>query len=414
MSSLVQTRRSGFWGLAALQFLISFADWMLLVLLQIIIFDLTHSAFNIMLLVVCELIPMLVLGAWAGAITDRANLRKTLVWALVMRLLITMALLFAALRQELIALFLVAALGAACNRFFVPAASALLPSLVTAARLPAANSIVMAARMSGMAVGTLMAGVVTSHYGQDIAVLLIGALLLLAACLCFLLPRTPSLKPEDATKQNLWVDLCLALSRYGSSLVLPMSASILVMLALGSFEVLALLYIVQVLARPSADVGILFAAYGTGMLAGLAMASWKRLMPRYPLWIGISLFLMCLAIWGLSRIFVLEQALPLVMLAGLAEGLVITLSLLRIYQQVAGEFYARVIGLLDTGTGAAFLVSVMLTGMIADRYPAGVLLSGLAWILIGLFVLGLVLLPYWLKADVSLGSEAREADEPTL
>jgi len=52
----------GFFMLTSLQFVISVADWMLVVLLQIMVFDLTHSAFNIMLLILCELIPMLLAG----------------------------------------------------------------------------------------------------------------------------------------------------------------------------------------------------------------------------------------------------------------------------------------------------------------------------------------------------------------
>lgn len=386
MSISFKKHVSGLSLLAVLQFVISVADWMLIVLLQIIVFDLTQSAFNIMLLVIFELIPMLLFGAWAGAVADRANLKKVLVWACIVRLLIIMVLLIPATRGQLASILAIAALAAACNRFFVPAASALLPSLVSAERLPAANAIIMGARMSGMAVGTMIAGVVASHYGHVAAVAVIGTLLLLASFLSALLPMK-DVKREQPNKASIWGDLRLAVSRYGSSLVLPMGASMLVMLALGSFEILALVYVVQVLERPSSDVGLLFGAYGIGMLVGLALSSWHRVMQRYGTWMLISLALMCFSIWGVSQVASLKLALPLVAVAGLAEGFVITLSLLRIYQKVENDFYARVIALLDTGTGAAFLVSVMLTGVVADRVPAHTLLGMLAMTLSGLLLL---------------------------
>jgi len=389
MKFLLNKNGSGLSILSCLQFVISVSDWMLIVLLQIVVFDLTQSAFNIMLLVVCELIPMLLLGAWAGAVADRANLKQVLVWACVVRLFIIMALLAPAMRGQLIPILVIAALAAACNRFFVPAASALLPSLVLPDRLPAANAIIMGARMSGMAIGTLMAGVVASHYGHVVAVAVIGVLLLFASLLSALL-RSNHEEREQLNEESIWNDMRLAVSRYGVSLMLPMGASMFVMLALGGFEILALIYVVQVLERPSADVGLLFGAYGIGMLVGLALSSWHRAMPQYGSWMLISLALVCASIWGVSKVESLSLALPLVAVSGLAEGLVITLSLLRIYQQVAGDFYARVIALLDTGTGAAFLLSVMLMGVVADNIPAHTLLGGLAMTLTGLLLLGTI------------------------
>lgn len=391
MKLLLDKHGSGLSILAGLQLMIAVADWMLIVLLQIVVFDLTQSAFNIMLLVICELIPMLLFGAWAGAVADRTNLKRIVVWACVARLFIIMALLLPQMRGELIPILAIAALAAASNRFFVPAASALLPSLVSADRLPAANAIIMGARMAGMAIGTLLAGVVASHYGHGVAVAVIGVLLLIASVLCLLLPST-NVKRERVDEGGVWGDLRRAVSRYGADLILPMAASMLVMLALGSFEILALVYVAQVLERPTADVGLLFGAYGIGMLAGLVLSSWGPVLLRYGAWMLFSLTLMCISIWGVSQVNNLGLALPLVAVAGLAEGLVITLSLLRIYQQVAGNFYARVIALLDTATGAAFLVAVMLTGVVADIVPANILLEGLAMTLTGLLMLGFVMM----------------------
>lgn len=383
------TRPNGIVTLTGLQWVIAVADWMLIVLLQIMIFDLTRSAFNIMLLVICELIPMLLFGAWAGAVIDRTNLKRVLNWACLARLLIILALLLPAVQGLRGAIFAIAALGAICSRFFVPAASAILPSLVTANRLPAANAIIMGARMSGMACGTLLVGLVASRYGHGVAIVMIGTLLLMACLLCILLPQARP-KPEPVGQRGIWHDLYLALSRYGSSLLLPVLASMMVMLALGSFEIIALIFVVQALGRAPADVGLLFGGYGAGMLLGLALASWQRIIAQYVRVMFVCLCLICASIWGLSQVHTLSLALPLVAVAGFSEGLVITLSLLRIYQQVSGDFYARVIALLDTATGGAFLLSVMVTGMMADQIAISALIQGLAITLCSLLTSGVI------------------------
>jgi len=115
-----------------------------------------------------------------------------LVLACAARLLIIMALLLPSIRGQLFSIFGIAALAATCNRFFVPAASALLPGLVPAHRLPMANAVIMGVRMTGMAVGTLLAGVVVSHYGHVMAVVMVGAILLISGILCIALPAFPT------------------------------------------------------------------------------------------------------------------------------------------------------------------------------------------------------------------------------
>ncbi|MDF3835873.1 MFS transporter [Cupriavidus basilensis] len=382
------TLAAGLPTLTWLQFLTSLVDWMLLVFLQLMVFQLTGSAFNIMLLVLCELVPMLLLGAWAGAIVDRMKLNRVLFWSCAARLLVSFALLVQVVRGELGALYVIAALGAACNRFFSPAASALLPRMASESALQRANALIMGVRMGGMAAGTVLAGVLASRYSLDLVAILIGVLLLLAGVCCLLLPavvHTPSTDPE----QGILDDLREAIARFGGVSLVPLAASVLVTLALGSFEILALVYVSQVLGRTSSDVGLLFGAYGLGMLGGLLLSSWRGAMPRYGQVMVASLFLMCLSTWALAQIDSLMLALVLVTMAGVAEGLVLSLSLLRLYTSVPNAYCARVVALLDTATAASFLLAVLVTGAVADIVPATALLEYMSWIFASLLLLGI-------------------------
>lgn len=381
MESISTKYNSGFWVLTGMQFVISVADWMLLVLLQIIVFDLTHSAFNVMLLVAGELVPMLLFGAWAGVLVDRFNLRQVLIWSCGIRVIIISALFLPLIREQFSYILAIAVLAATCNRFFVPAESALLPHIVSKDNLPRANAIIMGVRFAGMAVGTLIAGAATSSSGgYTFAIGIIMGLLILACFLCVLLPALYNTKQtaESEAKGSLWDDLKITIRRYGSTLLFPMNASILVMLMLGSFEILALVYVTKILGRPSTDVGFFFGAYGVGMFAGLILSSWKIVMQQYVKSILICIVLMCLSVWGLSQTHSFNTALFIIVVVGVVEGMIITTSLLRIYQQVEEGFYARVISLLDTGSGAAYLISIMLIGVVADKLSADLLLKSVA------------------------------------
>ncbi|EHP40587.1 hypothetical protein OR16_24785 [Cupriavidus basilensis OR16] len=370
-----------------LQFLTALVDWMLLVFLQVVVFRITGSAFNIMLLVLCELVPMMILGAWAGVIVDRARLRTVLFWSCAARLLVSGALLLQPVRGELGALYLIAALGAACNRFYSPAACALLPRMVSGSALPRANALNMGVRMAGMAAGTLLAGILASRFSHDVVAIMIGILLLLAGGCCVLLPDVVR-HPSAESRRGIIADLREAVSLLGAALMVPLSASVLVALALGSFEILALIYVSQVLGRSPDDVGMLFAAYGLGMLGGLLLSSWRGAMARYGMLMLGSLSLMCLSIWALAQANVVSEALILVAMSGIAEGLVLSLSLLRLYTIVPNDFCARAVALLDTATAAAFLLSVLATGFVADILPAATILEYTARGFSGLLLLG--------------------------
>lgn len=376
--------------LICLQFLTSLVDWMMLIFLQIIIFQLTGEALKIMFLVLCELSPMLLLGVWAGAVVDRMKLNRVLLWSCSARLLVSFTLMIPAVRGEPGLLYAIAALGAACNRFFAPAASALLPRMASEDVLQRNNAFIMGVRMGGMAAGTILAGTLASRYSPDVIAIIISTLLLLSGVCCMRLPAIIR-SQKTQSESSIFDDLREIVTRFGNILLVPLAASALVTLALGSFEILALVYVSQTLNRAEGDVGILFGAYGLGMLGGLLLSSWKGVMPRYGQVMVASLFLMCLSIWSLAYINILIAALMMIAMAGLAEGLVLSLSLLRLYICVPDTHYARVVALLDTATAVAFLLAVLVTGVFADFVPVNLLLKYMAAMFGGILFVGIVI-----------------------
>ncbi|MET3430751.1 MFS family permease [Herbaspirillum seropedicae] len=386
MSASPGRGRDALTRLIFLQFLVSMADWMLIVLLQMLMFELTQSAFQVMLLVLAELAPMLLLGPWAGAVTDRSGLRRILGGSCAARLALILLLALPATRSSAAPLLAVAALTAVCNRFFSPAASALLPCLVCSGRLPSANAYAIGARMAGMALGAMAGGLLAGVAGSGAAILAMGLLMLASGGLSLSLPERRD-TPVAQVPARTWTAFVRDIAVPGRSGWLPIAASMLVMMALGSFEIQAIIYVKEVLHRPSADVGLLFGAYGAGVVAGLILSSWHRIAGRGDSVIRLGLLLMCAAIGGVSQVQGLGSAALLVSMAGLAEGMVMSLGLLRLYQTVDPSRLGRATALLDSASGAAFLLAVVVTGLLADTVAADRLIGGLALVLAILSVL---------------------------
>ncbi|MGO0792710.1 MFS transporter [Herbaspirillum seropedicae] len=386
MSASPGRGRDALTRLIVLQFLVSMADWMLIVLLQMLMFELTQSAFQVMLLVLAELAPMLLLGPWAGAVTDRSGLRRVLSGSCVARVALLLLLALPIARSSAAPLLAVAALTAVCNRFFSPAANALLPCLVCPGQLPAANACAMAARMAGMALGAMVGGVLAGVAGNDATILAMGLLMLGCGGLCLSLPERRRLAATQSPAWR-WTLVVQCVAAPGRSGWLAIAAGMLVMAALGSIEILAIVYVKQVLHRPAADVGLLFGAYGAGVVLGLVLSSWHRIVARSDDVIRLSLLLMCAAIGLVSQVERLGSAALLVSMAGLAEGMVMSLGLLRLYQTVDPSRLGRATALLDSASGAAFLLAVVVTGLLADTVAADRLIGGLALVLAILSVL---------------------------
>ncbi|QDD64379.1 hypothetical protein EJD96_09490 [Herbaspirillum seropedicae] len=97
--------------------------------------------------------------------------------------------------------------------------------------------------------------------------------------------------------------------------------------------------------------------------------------------IRLSLLLMCAAIGLVAQAERLGSAALLVSMAGLAEGVVMSLGLLRLYQTVDPSRLGRATALLDSASGAAFLLAVVVTGLLADTVAADRFIGGLALVL---------------------------------
>ena len=164
------------------------------------VYAITGSSFAVGLVGLFALGPLVVFGLYGGAIADAMDRRRLALmassglWALSLVLAVQA---FAGLRSVAL-LYVVVAAQAACYAVNNPARSSIIPRLIPAQMLPAANALSTASFNLGFTVGPLLGGVLIGWLGLSAAYT--------ADCLTFsaalyALWRLPPVPPEGATRR---------------------------------------------------------------------------------------------------------------------------------------------------------------------------------------------------------------------
>ena len=135
-------------------------------------FAITHSSGWVGLLGVAGLLPLLVFGLWGGAAADVVDRRRLLLAGSLLAWLSTLGLLVQALLGAgnpmlLLALVAVQSAGFAISS---PARQAIVPRIVPAALVPAANTLGFTTTTAGGVLGPLAAGLIFGAYGTNAGV----------------------------------------------------------------------------------------------------------------------------------------------------------------------------------------------------------------------------------------------------
>lgn len=133
-------------------------------LLLLVVNDLTHSVTALAIMSIALVIPKLTVGLVAGVYVDRWNRRRVMLAADLLRMVVVLG--FAGVqRVELVPLLVILGLlESSIGSFFTPARGALIPHVVPAEGLPAANSLSQATMVVAGVVGSGIAGVLFGVY----------------------------------------------------------------------------------------------------------------------------------------------------------------------------------------------------------------------------------------------------------
>lgn len=357
-------------------------DWMLMIGLPIYVYLLTRSVLALSITLLVSMIPNIVFGSIAGVFVDRWDRKRTMVITNVLLALALLPLLLVRTADRVWIIYLAAFAGTSIEQFFVPAQSALLPTLVGEVHLVQANSLKSLSSNLARLVGPALGGLIAAVFGLDGIVLTDAASFLVAAMLVALITassrpsaskETPLPVAEAGAIANLWHEWIdgLRVIRSDRTLSILLTMFAITMLGEGVFGVLYPIFVYQILHGGALQIGQLMSAQAVGGLIGGVFVGWlgKRIMSRW----AIGLFGMAFGITDLL-IFNTPAFFPFYWLT---VGLFVTAGLVGIGPSTGAQsllqakspdaYRGRIFGALGMTMGLFSLIGTLTAGFFTDH-----------------------------------------------
>jgi MFS family permease len=379
-------------------------DWLLLVSLPILVFQLTGSTLGTSIAFLIELVPGVLVAPLAGRLADRMDRRRLLV---IISLAQAAALLPLLAGARLPVVYAVIAVQAALASMFDPAKNALLPTLVDKDQLVAANSLVGLNQNLGRLIGAALGGLLLAA-GELPAIVLADAVSFLAAVVLIVRLRAGS-PPVTGP---------LAAAAPGHPFTRrPVRAGLAViavtMLGQGLFVVLFVVFVAQVLHGGPAENGLLRGVQAIGAIGGgLLLATTRRRSPaRLAGFACLTFGLLVLVTWNLPRLTRAEPVYLMLFIAVGVPAVAMVTGLLTALQEstVDGE-RGPVFAAVGVASATGQAVGMLAAGFLGDRLGVVGMLNGQAV----LYLLAGAIALLWLSPTRrSTQQSAQPATEPT-
>lgn len=267
------------------------------------VYDLTRSSFSVGLVGLFSLVPLVAFGLYGGAVADTLDRRKLGLWSAVGSAVLSAGLSAAAFSGVGHVWFLygIVALQSVCAALNAPARSAMLPRLVPAEQLPAANALSSMTGTAGMLLGPMLGGLIVGFWGYQ-AAYLVDALSFLAAL--YAMWRLPAMLPDraaGATRRASVLDGLRFLATRPNLRMTFFSDFCAMILAQprALFPAVALLWY----GGDARTTGLLVAAPAVGALLGGVFSGWLSGVRRHGLAIvcAVAGWGLAVAVFGLTR-----------------------------------------------------------------------------------------------------------------
>lgn len=350
--------------------------WVQAVAQQWLVLQITHSAFQVGLIVTVQFLPLLLLVLFTGPVADRMDKRLLLLLTQAASLILAATLatltLFHVVQYWHI-LLIAAALGTV-NAFYTPARQSFVPELVERDDLlnaVALNSVIFnGARVAGPALG----GLLYAATGPAIAFYVnAGSYLAVIAGLLMIAPLRREQKVQS--EPSGYVEALLEGFRYIRNNVRVMVILALVgvasLFAL-NFTTLLPVFSKFVLHLSSSGFGVLLTAQGAGsLLASVTLSLWSRQeFARRLIYGGAFAFLILELVFAMARSYPL--ALALLLPTGFFMTLFTTTANSRVLSLTPASLQGRVMSVYSLMFLGVTPIGSLLAGAVAERWGAPV------------------------------------------
>jgi MFS family permease len=376
--ALLRQRNFGLLWFAGLVSIVG--DWALRVALPIYVLRLTGSSAAVAGVVVAELAGTLVCGPFAGAYVDRWDRRRVVTLVNALQAVLLAPLLAVDRADRLWIVIAVAFAESVLAQFFVPAQSALLPRLVPADQLGAANALAGLNRDVGRLVGPAVGGVVAATIGLRGAAVVDAGSFLAAFALCALITGVHR-AGHAGERRRLGAEMLDGLRFLAGHRLVRGIAIAMTVTAIGEgmLGTLFAVFVTRGLHAGAGAFGSLMSAQAIGGIVGGLAAG--RIIHRYR---PIPLSVVALVCFGTIDLVIFNyprfattlwpiQALFVLVGLPAAIGMAALFTLLQ--GSVPDRLRGRVIGAVLVLDAVAGILGAVLAGALGDRFAVTTLLT---------------------------------------
>jgi MFS family permease len=347
-------------------------DGITLLLLLLVINDLTGSTTALALMAIAEAVPQFTVGLVAGVYVDRWNRRTVMLAADLIRAAIIGLFALAATAGIVPLLYVLGFVQSSVSTFFRPARGALLPRIVPAEGLPAANSLAQASQLIGSVIGAGIAGLIFSAFGSGVLGFAIDAATFLVS-FAFIARISGELgrirgEPQAAERRDVRRSMLegIAIVRGSRALTGSLIGAAVSMLGLGAVNVLFVPLVTGELAvNPAWMAGIELAqTVAMIMAAGVVALIARRLAPTTIITLGLVGIGACIGL--MAGVTAIWQVIALLFVVG---WMVTPLqAMLQTIVQTASTdaTRGRVVSILQASMSTASVASMAIGGVLAD------------------------------------------------
>lgn len=390
------------------EFVSSIGDWLYLVAILILVYQVTEDPLILGLVGAARVLPYVFLSVPAGIVADRFDRRLVLLTTDVARGLLMLVIAAVVFLDGPIWLVIALAIAGTCfATFFGPAIGAYLPSLVEGEeQLGPANSAWSTLDNLAFMIGPAVAGILIATGGLVVAFLLNAASFAVIAVVLWGLPRSaPNAEPalvsverspgpdgeDDPARATAPMAERVAPTRVADPRILMPILGLAVIDVIGSLvggglSVLTVIIATTGLGGGEAATGFLNAGIGLGGFMGALVAGALALRPSLvPALVGGSM-VSAVGLAALGFVPALEMAIGAIAVAA-AGGLIVEVTSTTIFQRVVPDgVRGRALGVLGTVSTIAFAAGSFLVPVLADAIGTGPVMaaSGIAVAVAGL------------------------------
>ena len=348
-------------------------DGMTYLALFLLVLDQTGSTAALALMSILVALPPVTIGLFAGAWADRADRRRIMLVSDTLRAVVVLALVPAALAGAVPVIFVLAATQAVLGTFFAPARTALVPRVVPAEGLLAANSLGQMTRMVAGVIGAGITGVIAGVAGATWPVFIVDAVTFILSVLLVVRVSRELGRPEPATTASIAARGMggavldgLRLIARSAPLVAALGGVAVTMLGVGAINVLFIPFLVNDLGASPAWAGPIEAAQTVAMVvSGALLAGMATRLGVSRLFVG-GLVGLALSV-GLLALVPGPAFLLLVTFAAGAFTMPVQATTMTIVQSATTDgTRGRVAGALNAAIQTASIGSMAAAGILAD------------------------------------------------